>query len=175
MQLKSLISSGYNAFLSFPISDWETFSDLINLGVSDIYIDGPLGFNINALSLRQDETLIRVSPALSPNASFSIEKESSFFIRPDDLYLYSEAINIIDFKETDQEKEDALYSIYKRETFNYDINELIAGLPRVNNLMFKREFAERRLNCKQKCKIPGYNCHYCSTYMNIIKNLINLT
>lgn len=174
-QLDSLISSGYNAFLSFPVSDWETFSDLIDLGVSDIYIDGPLGFSINALSLKRGKTLIRVSPTVSPNASFSSNKASSFFIRPEDIILYNNVIDIIDFKETKQEKEDALYTIYKRGTFNYDINVLVAGLPNVNNLMFTLEFAETRLNCRQRCKIPGYACHYCPTYIRIIENLVNLT
>lgn len=174
-QLNALVSSGYNAFLSYPVSDWETFSNLVNLGVSDIYIDGSLGFSISSLSLVPDNILIRVSPTLSPNAAIAKNKEASFFIRPEDLPLYEKAINVIDFKEVKQEQEDALYSIYKRGTFNYDINQLIAGLPRVNNLMFKQEFAEKRLNCKQKCKVPGYNCHYCSTYIHIIENLIGLT
>lgn len=42
--LQELLNEGYRAYLRFPISDWETFVALIDMGVSDIYIDGPLGF-----------------------------------------------------------------------------------------------------------------------------------
>ena len=43
--LLNLRKNGYNAYLDLPITDWETFRNLENWGVSDIYVDGPLAFS----------------------------------------------------------------------------------------------------------------------------------
>lgn len=162
---------GYNRYLRFPVTDWETFQELREAEVSDIYIDGPLGFQMDLLEKYKGDIKIRVSPTISPNASLSAErKPTSFFIRPEDLSLYS-AIDIIDFSQPSKDKEDTLFSIYTRGSFSYDINLLIDGLPSRNNLLFKEEFGKTRLNCKQKCNIPGHHCHYCDTYFSVASRL----
>ena len=179
LQLQGFLSGGYNAYLRWPICDWETYSSLRDLEVSDIYIDGPLGFNIKKIAESKGNTKIRVSPTISPNAGLTKaeKKSSSFFIRPEDLYLYEDVIDVIDFNIVgQQEKEDTLYNIYNRGTFVFEIHQLIEHLPfGINNLMFKSEFAENRLNCGQKCRIPGRQCHYCEKYFTIISQLTDIT
>lgn len=168
LQLQDLKDMGYNRYLRFPVTDWETLEELREAEVSDLYIDGPLGFQMNAIAKIKGDIKIRVSPTISPNAAISANRKvSSFFIRPEDLELYSYAIDIIDFKENGQDKEDTLFSIYNRGTFNYDINMLINNLPERNNLLFNNDFAKKRLNCGQKCNIPGHQCHYCDTYFSV--------
>lgn len=175
--LISLIFNGYNAYLSFPVTDWETFSNLVNQGVSDIYIDGPLGFQFDAvIKAKQDNPVkIRVSPTVSPNAALSsLETSSSFFIRPEDLTRYEEMIDIIDFKIPEQEKEDALYKIYKRGTFDFNLADLIEHLRlRVPNLFIQKEFVDYRLNCGQRCRIPGKSCHLCDTQVSLTNTLLD--
>lgn len=114
-------------------------------------------------------SLIRVSPTISPNAALDkIKKPNMFFIRPEDLQLYS-PIDVIDFREPNQETEDALYSIYKRGTFNFNLNELVKNLNNdTNNLFIQEDFAKMRRNCGQRCKTPGYMCRYCECYFNIL-------
>jgi len=165
---------GYNRYLRFPVTDWETFQELREAEVSDIYIDGPLGFQMDLLEKYKGDIKIRVSPTISPNASLSAErKPTSFFIRPEDLNLYS-AIDVIDFSQPSKDKEDTLFNIYTRGSFSYDINLLIDGLPSRNNLLFKEEFGKTRLNCKQKCNIPSHHCHYCDTYFSVTSRLNEL-
>lgn len=171
-QMLLLISHGYHAYLKYPVTDWETFTMLTEIGVSDIYIDGPLCFQMDKLS--KCNVKIRVSPTLSPNTSLAAGKPNNFFIRPEDLSLYS-AIDVIDFKESNQEKEDALFDIYKRGTFNYSLKDLITNFPYdINNLLFKEDFAQHRLNCGQKCKQPGRSCHLCSNYFNLLQSSLKL-
>lgn len=176
LMLYTLLNKGYNAYLRFPVNDWETFHDLVKLGVSDIYIDGVLGFSVSRIKQGKENVLIRVSPTISPNAAInSIRRVNTFFIRPEDLHLYSSAIDIIDFHEQNQEAEDALYSIYTRGTFNFKLNDLIKNLDEdINNLLIQSEFAEARLNCKQKCKVPGYRCCHCTNYFNILRHSLEL-
>lgn len=171
-QLLSAKAGEYNAYLRFPVTDWETYQNLRELGVSDIYIDGPLGFQVNQLATKNHDVKIRVSPTVSPNSALSADrKPNSFFIRPEDLHLYSDAIDVIDFKETNPDKENALFNVYTRGTFNFDINQLISGLPAINNLMFKEDFAKERLHCGQKCNTPNRHCSFCNNYFNILTQL----
>ena len=170
---QTLISQNYNAFLKFPATDWETFQNLRELGVTDIYIDGPLGFQCKCLAAAKKDVKIRVAPTVSPNSSLSAgSKATSFFIRPEDLQLpeYQSAIDVVDFYINDQDKEDALFSIYKRGTFYYTIDTLIQGLKyHPSNVLFDEKFGATRANCAQRCKVPGYYCHYCDKYMKALE------
>lgn len=164
------LSKNYNAFLRFPVSDWETFQQLKNLKVSDIYIDGALGFQTAKIANIKGNIKIRISPTISPNASLTEKRsENSFFIRPEDIHLYSPAIDVVDFKEKNLDKELALFSIYKRGSFSYDLAELIKNLEGgfVNNAMLDSisSFAEPRLNCGQICLIPDRSCHKCRNHL----------
>ena len=167
--LQDLLGSGYKAFLRYPISDWEMYQSLIARNVTDIYVDGQLGFSMTALFNSKGDTKIRVSPQVSASASlFSDYIEGSgpntFYIRPEDLRLYEHYIDVIDFKETNQEKEDTLFTIYKRGNWTGDLKDLIPSVAQsVQNPYLKPEFAEARLNCGQICKIPGRVCHLCLT------------
>lgn len=169
--------NGYNAYLRFPVTDWETFDNLKQMGVSDIYIDGPLGFSCPALIKAKEDSAvkIRISPTISPNASLSSSTNaSSFFVRPEDLPAYEEAFDIIDFKMPNQEKEDTLFTIYKRGTFNYNLQELIEELNiRVPNLFVRPEFAKQRFNCGQRCRVPGKSCHLCDTQFSLTNALLD--
>lgn len=173
LALKDLINRGYNAYLRFPVSDWEIFSNLLELGVSDIYIDGPICFDIDALKKVSKKVKLRLSPTIN-SSSIGNRQVNSFFVRPEDIQLYEGIIDVIDFQERDKDKEKVLVDIYQRGSFNYDINMLISGLPQINNLLFKRDFAETRSSCKQKCKIPGYTCHYCDRYFSVIQKSLDL-
>ena len=174
VQLTALLYRGFNAHLTFPATDWETFSELQELGVTDIYIDGPLCFQMDKIALGKKNTKIRVSPTLSPNSTLTRGEPNDFFIRPEDLSLYT-AIDIIDFNEPEQDKEDALFSIYNRGTFNYSLKDLIINLPYdINNLLIKKDFAQHRLNCGQRCKEPGRSCHLCSNYFAVIEDSLKL-
>ncbi len=173
-ELITLLNEGYNAFLAYPVVDWETFSLLKQIKVSDIYIDGPLGFQQEKLSIGKEHLKLRASPTRSPNASLIGASPQSFFIRPEDLKLYS-SIDVIDFQETETKKEDTLFRIYTRGSFDHDLNILIpqSGMD-VNNLLVQKDFGSTRLNCRQRCKIPGYSCHYCLRTPQIIKKLVKV-
>lgn len=172
--LISLLDSNYNAFLKYPVADWETFSDLQRLGVSDIYIDGPLGFQTKTLTKGKGTTKIRVSPTISPN-SLTISPQS-FYIRPEDLHLYADSIDVIDFKVTGVDKETALFDIYSRESCIYNIDQLINGLPsNVKNSLIPEKFAQKRLNCGQRCKVPSSsNCGFCNTCFDLSREIYKL-
>lgn len=144
-----MLNKGYHAYLATPVTDWETFLTLKRLGVSDIYIDGPLGFSMNKIVRGKEDVKIRVSPSVSPNTVLSAESNlTSFFIRPEDLDLYDDYIDVIDFQTAKLEKENKLFDIYKRKSFMFDLALLIDNLnDSINNLYVTNDFGLERLNC----------------------------
>lgn len=176
--LRTMLDRGYHACLKYPVVDWESFDTLAKAGVSDIYIDGPLGFQCNRLAAgaKEHDVKIRVSPSISPNTALSANPNyNSFFIRPEDLHLYEPYIDIVDFHASTTGKEDTLFQIYKRGIYLYDLGILIDNLNMsIDNYTIAPEFAEHRLNCKQSCKIPGGHCQLCETQLQIASKIKQL-
>lgn len=176
MQLvRENLGDDISVFISYPVADWETFNNLISIGVSDIYIDGPLGFDMETISKKKGNVKIRVSPTISPNvALFPKRSECSFYIRPEDINSdFYTAIDVIDFHMDKQEQEDTLFNIYNDGVFMSDINKLIPGLrPGVSNISLSAmgDIAKVRSNCKQRCESDG-NCHHCSLAFLLCENM----
>ena len=164
---------GYNCYLSFPVADWETFQELKTLGVTDIYIDGSLGFQVDRLKKAKDNICLRTAPHISPNHLDEAPAANFFFIRPENLELY-EGVFDITFFIGELPREEALFNIYKRGSFSYGLERVIPQLNQeVPNPFLRPEFGEHRLNCGQKCKIPGYVCHLCNTEVHLTSTVVN--
>lgn len=176
--LKRLIKEGYNAYLAYPVSDWETFNNLKNLGVTDIIIDGALGFQMSSIAQAKGDIKIRVTPMLSSNAALSLPdspNENSFFIRPEDLKYYEDYIDIIEFQAETATQEKTYFEIYNRGFYDYDLTLLIRSLhTKVPNPFIIKDFAPRRLNCRQKCQDPAGYCVLCSNAFKIANELYNV-
>lgn len=170
--LETMLEKDYAAYWIAPVSDWETFNTLIDFGVSDIVVDGPLCFDIPTLQKGAgDRVILRTSPTHSANTAIIKPSANSFYIRPEDLAFYDQAIKILDFNTISQAMEDALFEIYKRRgSFNEYLDTLVPGLPHVLNSAITKEFAKTRMECRQRCKVPGYHCHYCINYLQLIGN-----
>lgn len=165
LQLREFLHRDIPCYLDFPVADWEIFSNLTDMGVTDILIDGPIAFDMEQISKRKGEIKIRVRPHTSANGSLSYDdNENSFFIRPEDIDSYVPFIDIIEIFCDNKEQEETVYKIYKRKSFNSDLSLLIKHLNRfVLNPYIMPEFVTHRLNCGQVCKrIPG-RCSMCKT------------
>lgn len=168
LTMKQLIKNEYKAFLKYPIADWETLHGLLDVGVSDVYVDGSLGFSLKQVHDLCGNTKIRISPTVSPNAAITGIKPNSFFIRPEDMELYAKYIDILDFQVPSIDKEEALFNIYHRERFNYDMKDLLDNATfSVKNPFIKPEFGQARVNCGQRCLVPGRSCHLCNTQIEL--------
>lgn len=163
-QLKDCLHSAIPAYFNFPVTDWETFTSLVEWGVTDIKIDGPLGFQMDAINKKKGSALIRVRPQESPNAAISVtDTENTFFIRPEDVDTYAPYIDILEIAADTKEQEEVIYNIYKRKQFNNDLSVLVKQLKvQVPNPFIRPDFAERRLNCGQACKgARSSSCRSC--------------
>lgn len=179
-QMHQIADLGYNFYYKFGVADWESFGNLMEIGVTDIFIDGPLGFDINTLSLIKEkhDINVRVRPNISSNAAFARNKATvpanSFFIRPEDLSLYEKAIDILVFdKETSPLKEEMMFNIYHRGYYDSNISDIIHEIyPNINNQTVHPNFAQNRTNCRQKCK-SGSRCSLCISSFDVANKLYN--
>lgn len=170
--LLQLRQEGRPAYLDFPVTDWETFHNLLYLGVTDILVSGAVAFSMPKMALYVESGLkIRVIPNLS-SSLYTHEDFSSFFIRPEDLAKYEPYVNVVEFYSYDEKAEEALFDIYNRGTFLDEIHYLIQGLnSNVNNATILKEFGDSRLSCGQVCKIPGKRCNICTNAAKMYDNL----
>ena len=173
--LHAVLDLDVPAYLNFPISDWETFFNILEWGVSDIWIDGALCFSADAVRKHTNGVTVRMCPHMSANAGFSAGHRSnaySAFIRPEDIDTYETFIDILDFKTEDIEMEKTLYNIYKRKYFHNNLKELVKQLAiDVNNTLVPKRFAEKRLNCGQRCQSPSSSCFICERILNLTNKM----
>lgn len=171
LELRRLLEASYNAYFAYAATDWEMFDKLLQCGVSDVTIDGPLGFCENDIKDRvrfheqHKPIYIRANPVVSLSALFldkpADDGASSFFIRPEDSDKYG-YISFFEFPCDTLEKEETLFNIYQRQYFDYNLSLLIEQLTyEAPNKMIPPNFAEGRLNCKQRCKQRLSSCHHC--------------
>lgn len=177
--LRKLINNGFKAYFKYAATDWETLNNLLILGVSDIVIDGALGFQVDGLKkVRKCDVYIRATPNESTNVLYNnpdLNNANTFFIRPEDTGHYEGAIDIFEFNATPT-TEETLFDIYKRKSYNYNLRLLIKQLNiDVENPIIREDFVKRRINCEQKCKNfqKGSRCTYCETMLTLSYNLLN--
>ena len=93
------------------------------------------------------------------------EEESlrTFFIRPEDIFLYNKYIDVVEFFEAEKDKNslNALYNLYnKGERWAGPLKEIIKGFKGDTDsyYLFSR-FGEKRLDCGKRCNVS--NCSFC--------------
>lgn len=172
--LNEILNRKYKAFLNYPIANWELVEEVKKMNMTDIWIDGPLGFDLPAIKKSVGDIKIRIKPNGSTNWLSYPMDITSFFIRPENLELYQEYIDVIDFQEHNEEKEKTLLEIYQRGYFNEKLNYLIPCADcEVSNKLIPEVFGKNRLQCQQKCKVGGRSCHSCPLTISLTQNTIN--
>ena len=161
--LKEFQEKGMPYFFNKKINNWDELNGYISLGVSDVYIVEDMGFDLEAVKNAATVAEVRVRAFAnvaqsSFNASAALKK---FFIRPEDIELYSDYIDTIEFF-GDTKQQEVLYKIYtKDQKWFGKLNELILDFNSdIDSRYIIPRFAERRINCRKDC-VRGGKCRMC--------------
>jgi len=161
----------------FFIEKCGTLDELIGqirMKVSDVYITNELGFYLPDISrICKDKHInVRVIPNVAQSSSDTISSDfTKFFIRPDDLYLYEDYIDVIEFLTDRLEIQPTLYEIYKDGRWDGDLCQIIYNFNEdIPNNSIIPIFGEIRLNCKKRCCFN--KCDVCK-YMESIARELN--
>lgn len=105
-----------------------------------------------------------------------IKDIKKFFIRPEDIELYSLYISTFEF-DLNYSVLDCLNTIYTiyaiKQNWSGKLNEIIIGYKDDDdNRFLYPAFGTRRLNCKWKC-LSDDSCHSCNYIANLMDSLKN--
>lgn len=158
-------------FFEEKCGNFDELIGQIRLKVSDVYITNELGFYLPEIAqmCKDKHVKIRVIPNMAQSGTELVSNDlTKFFIRPEDLHLYEDYIDVIEFMTDRIELQPTLYSIYKEERWDGDLNQIIYGFKDsiINNTIMPI-FGETRLKCKKRCCFG--KCDICS-YIKSISN-----
>lgn len=156
-------------YLNYPITSYDELSAVVEMGSYYVQLGAPLFFDLDNVKKFYPNIKIRFIPNVAYDDLY-IRKNgiTGTWIRPEDLKLYEEYGEAIEFEASNVKRERALYRIYIEEhKWPGDLEMIITGLnhPAVNRIILS-ETSEKRLNCRQICK-SSKNCHICERALSL--------
>ena len=156
-------------FYDTEVADWDTFIGLLYKGITDIYIVENLGFELDkvAAAAHKENVNVRVYPNIAQSSWQKITSIKKFFIRPDDIDIYADYVDTIEFYNVDKQI-DVYYKVYAKDKKWFGpLNEIILDFKSdIDNKYIIPRFAEKRISCGKKC-FKGGKCSRC----NLINDL----
>lgn len=145
-------------------TNWEEFNFLLSTKPSEIYVGYSIAFSMKDIKRRCDNEGVKVRAYANTAQKIWLENSDArqFFIRPEDVKLYEQYLDGIDFV-GDATIQDVMFDIYSKGEWAGDLDEIIVGLDTsINNITLPAPFGEYRLNCKKRCLVTG-SCHLCDS------------
>ena len=162
-------------YYKYQVTSLFELKGLKQLGVSYVLIGVPLMFDVK--TVKSYGIPVRAVPNLAYEPY--IEHKDGIlggWIRPEDTEAYGQYIDVFEFYAPKAlDKEATIYKIYaENKNWPGNLNLLIDFLyfDFDNRLLYdEKGFAERRMNCKQKC-LSGKVCHYCDNQLRFPSTIL---
>lgn len=162
-------------FWGYPIDNFYKLDSILKLQPCYIYLTAPLSFNLKKIKNIARDVAIRLCPNVAYNDN--IPRDNGLigqWVRPDDVKLYEEYVDTMEFITKELRREAALLHIYQdNQTWPNDLSLIIDNLDMsIDNTVLPDEFGEQRMNCGQRCA-KNHNCHFCEVSVRFTKVLRN--
>lgn len=158
-------------FFEVYINNWDTLNGYLNLHPCDIYIVESLGFQLERVKRLADKynCRIRCFPNVAQSICNMTPDMKKFFIRPEDIELYSNWVDVFEIWDKVRSLE-TIYKIYvKDKKWFGQLSELITSFSdNIDSRCIDPIFGIRRSNCEKRCMM-GRPCKICDA----IKELAN--
>ena len=154
-------------FYAIPINSFYELQALAEYGCCDVRIDAPLTHMLDKLSVYD------ITIRMCPNVAYYgyIPRENGVigsWVRPEDVELYEDFVDVFEFEDCDKKKEEALYRVYN-ETKSWigELNKLITNFNYQGiNHKISKDLTLCRMFCGQKCT-QGIKCNLCERFFNL--------
>ena len=160
-------------FFTTHVNTLDYFQGLIDLGVSDISIVEDLGFELKKLGpvAHAKGISIRAFANVCQASWPHVSNLKSFFIRPEDVPVYEDCIDVLEFY-GDYNIEKIMYRVYSKDKKWFgNLQEIIIGLSdELDSRYLLPQFARVRVGCGKRC-IKGTSCNICEKIVVVSKNL----
>jgi hypothetical protein len=171
--IEDLTECGIPFFFGNRINNWEEFLGLVELGVTDIYVVEDLCFELDKVAAiaHKEGIQLRTFPNVAQSSWKWSHDVKKFWIRPEDIQVYSDYIDVCEFFGSDQHIS-ILLTIYKENKKWFgDLSEIIIGLnTAVDSRFVVPRFAEKRIRCGKEC-LKGGKCQICERVLSLSHTL----
>ena len=155
------------------------FQGFLSLDVTDIIITGDVAFNIKKASenAKKNNKSLRCFCNIAQYQWKNTPDIKKFFIRPEDIDLYEDYVDTIEFNlkhDSSVIKLNTLYEIYtKDKKWSGKLKEIIDNYYTDDDSRFIiPRFGEKRLDCGRRCLQKGYpTCQICDRIIELEKTL----
>lgn len=148
-------------YWGFPIQNFYQLDALKTLGVCYVLLDAPLFFSMD--KVKAYGIPVRAIPNVANTDGLPhTDGVVGTWMRPEDVPMYEEYVEALEFERCDQLQEQGLYRVYfEQKEWKVELGILVSDLNHIgNNRYIEPEVMKRRLNCGQRCK-EGAACHFC--------------
>ena len=155
------------------VDEWEDLQELFSYGVSEVYITNSLGFDLERLKREcgKRDVKIRAIANVAQCRNVAVTPPiKRFFIRPEDVEVYSDYIHSIEF-DGDQTVQEVCWKAYSRGYWWGDLSEIIMGLGKeLDDRRLPDNYGPLRSICGQRC-ITGGGCQVCRAIVDFAEIL----
>ena len=162
--LMNIFCKEYNIdfYWAYPITTWFELNNLIELGVSYLYLTAPLSMDLPQVRHKTDIP-IRMCPNIAYDAYVPAKNGiCGQWVRPEDVPKYEQYVSTFEFLGVDLARERTMHHVYE-ENGNWpgNLNLLIKNLDfDIDNRVIDDDLIKQRMECGQRCMRDG-KCHLC--------------
>ena len=159
-------------FTGHIVTNFDQLQYLCNLGVSDVYLAEDICFDLKRARAvcERYKVQIRAFPNVGQCSVKSGPALKKFFIRPEDVEVYSDCIDTLEFWGP-LDRQVTLLQIYKKGIWFGDLKDLILDFDlSFDSKTIIPDFARIRKNCGRRC-MKGEHCSICDTMYQISQKL----
>lgn len=177
--LKLAVEFPKKVMYHYPCTTFNEIRYMLYVQPYAITLGEPLTFDLERVKemLMGSEVKVRVLPAIGRPSTWNIYRSEDdgichFWIAPHLVDLYSEYIDVLDLYDESPEREKALAKIYgNKEETGWTLSILLKNCEAPTGAyLIDEEFAENRMNCRQRCM--QNKCHYCKRMESMINSVL---
>lgn len=155
---------------SDKVGGWEILQFILSLNPSEVYITNILGFDLPNVKKACAGVKIRVYANVAQAAWNGLPAIKKFFIRPEDVQIYEQYVDSIEFI-GDAPIQEVCYKAYSRGSWHGDLSEIIIGLgDSLDSRRLPQYFGILRADCKKRCLMGG-RCSSCRSMVNFAQRM----
>lgn len=168
LALEKIQKNNIPFFFFDPVSSIDKLMGLLQYHPTDMYICEELGFHLDKVSkiLHDNNVKVRAFPNICQSSFPETPSLKTFFIRPEDIPVYSMFIDVFEFM-VDKGRQAVVFKIYKQEKWFGEINELIPTFKgSLDSKYVLDSFGIVRTKCGKRCMYKPGSCQVCERYLD---------
>ena len=172
--LDRVIESKIPFFFSNFVVSFDQIQGYMKYHPTDMYICSELGFFLDKISklLHENNIKVRVIPNICQSSFIETPSQKTFFVRPDDIPIYSTFVDVFEIFSNDKNTQKVLYSIYKQEKWFGKLNAIIPSFKGdLDSKYILPSFGMIRSRCGKRCSYAPSSCNICDRFLDVADSL----